>query len=45
MEEEKVKKIKNSMYSQVNTRGYVTIVDTFMDIGILGQEQYRCILH
>ena len=41
MKQERMQKISNSVYMQLKTKGFVTIVDTFMDIGILEKEQYE----
>lgn len=41
MKPERIQKIRNSVYMQVKTRGFATIVDTFMDIGILEEKQYE----
>ena len=41
MKEEKIIKIRKSMNSQLKEKGLLTIVDTFMDIGILDKLDYE----
>ena len=35
MKEEKIKQIRNSIDNQIKQKGFVTVVDTFIDVGIL----------
>lgn len=41
MKEEKITRIKNSMDKQIEEKGFATVVDTFIDIGILEKLHYE----
>lgn len=41
MKEEKITRIRNSMDKQIEEKGFVTVVDTFIDIGILEKLHYE----
>ncbi len=41
MKEERIKQIRNSINSQIKQKGFVTVVDTFIDVGILDKENYE----
>ena len=38
MKEERIKQIRNSIDSQIKQKGFVTVVDTFIDVGILDKQ-------
>ncbi len=41
MKKEGIVKIRNSMDNQINEKGFATVVDTFIDIGILNKQNYE----
>ena len=41
MKEERIKEIRNSIDNQIKQRGFVTVVNTFIDIGILDKQDYE----
>ena len=41
MKEERIKQIRNSIDSQIKQKGFVTVVDTFIDVGILDKQNYE----
>ena len=41
MKEERVRRIRKSMDNQLIEKGFVTVVDTFIDIGILDKSNYE----
>ena len=41
MKEEKIKKIRNLMDKQIKEKGFATVVDTFIDIGVLEKLHYE----
>lgn len=41
MKKEEIVKIRNSMDNQINEKGFATVVDTFIDIGILEKLHYE----
>lgn len=41
MKEEKITRIRNSMDKQIEEKGFATVVDTFIDIGILEKLHYE----
>ena len=41
MKEEIIIKIRNSIDSQIKQKGFVTVVDTFIDVGILNKQDYE----
>lgn len=41
MKKERTTRIRNSMDKQIETKGFATIVDTFIDVGILDKIDYE----
>ena len=41
MKEKRIEQIRNSIDSQIKQKGFATVVDTFIDIGILDEQDYE----